>query len=181
MKKITIDVEDQASHIVKSLKKGVLVTTKHGDKVNAMTIGWGLLGIEWSRPIFVALVREHRFTNEMLQASGEFTVCIPQGEFDRKALGICGSTTGRDFDKIAKAGLTLVAPEKVSSPAIKELPLTLECRVVYSQVMDPGALAPEYRDACYPQDVDGSYPMANKDFHTLYHGEILAAYLIENE
>ena len=30
----------------------------------------------------------------------------------------------------------------------------------------------------YPQDVDGSYPMANRDPHTAYIGEIVAAYII---
>jgi hypothetical protein len=33
----------------------------------------------------------------------------------------------------------------------------------------------------YPQDVDGSYPMANRDFHTMYVGEIVDAYIITHE
>lgn len=30
----------------------------------------------------------------------------------------------------------------------------------------------------YPQDVDGTYPGANRDAHTVYIGEIVAAYMI---
>ena len=31
----------------------------------------------------------------------------------------------------------------------------------------------------YPQDVDGTYPMANRDLHTMYVGEIVDAYIIK--
>ena len=30
----------------------------------------------------------------------------------------------------------------------------------------------------YPQDVPGTHPMANRDFHTMYVGEIVDAYII---
>ena len=48
---------------------------------------------------------------------------------------------------------------------VKEAGLTLE---------EPQA----NRVSGYPQDVDGSYPMANRDPHTAYIGEIVAAYII---
>ena len=47
-----IDVLEHAAVIMKALSKGVLLTTKAGDKVNSMTISWGMLGIEWGKPIF---------------------------------------------------------------------------------------------------------------------------------
>ena len=58
-------------------------------------------GLVWEKPIFVAYVRDCRFTYEMLQKNPEFTVNIPVGEFDKKALGLLGSKSGRDMDKIA--------------------------------------------------------------------------------
>ena len=33
----------------------------------------------------------------------------------------------------------------------------------------------------YPQDVDGDYPMANRDPHTMYVGEIVDAYIIRED
>ncbi|MCB6314249.1 flavin reductase family protein, partial [Gordonibacter pamelaeae] len=71
-----------------------------------MTIGWGTLGIDWSSPVFVAYVREHRFTRELLDKNPEFTVNVPFGEYSKKILGICGSKCGRNLDKISEAGLT---------------------------------------------------------------------------
>lgn len=50
-----IEVFDYANEIMKSIKTGVLITTKAGDKVNSMTISWGTLGIEWGKMIFTQL------------------------------------------------------------------------------------------------------------------------------
>ena len=78
-----INVFDYAGHICESMKKGILITAKVGDKVNPMTIGWGTLGIQWGRPIFIAYVREHRYTYDMLEKNPEFTINVPIGEVDK--------------------------------------------------------------------------------------------------
>lgn len=87
--------------------------------------------------------------------------------------------SGRDIDKAAKAHLTLENPEKISVPGIKEYPLTLECKVLYSQRQELESIPDDIREKMYPQDVDGTYPMANRDAHTAYIGEIVAAYIIK--
>ena len=109
MKKI-IDAFDYAGDICKAMKKGILLTTKADGQVNTMTIGWGTMGVEWGKPIFVAYVRGSRYTHQMIEKSGEFTVNIPIGEFDSKILGICGTKSGRDMDKIKELNLTLEEP-----------------------------------------------------------------------
>ena len=83
------------------------------------------------------------------------------------------------LDKIAEAGLTLVASEKISVPAVKELPLTLECKIVYQQKQELPAIIEEYRTKFYPQDVDGAAVGANRDAHIAYYGEIVNAYILE--
>ncbi|MDR7811215.1 flavin reductase family protein [Lacrimispora sp.] len=174
-----IEVFDYTNEIMKALKTGVLLTTKADDKVNSMTISWGTLGIEWSRPIFTVFVRENRFTKFQLEKNPEFTINIPYGDFDKKILGVCGTKSGHSTDKTKELNLTLETPNTISVPGIKELPLTLECRVVYKQKQDEHEITEEYRNAFYPQDVDSSFHGANKDFHTAYYGEILSAYMIE--
>lgn len=174
-----IQIWDYAGEIMNALKKGVLITTRSGEKVNSMTISWGTLGIEWGKPIFTVFIRENRFTRTLLEQNPEFTINIPYGEFDKKILSICGTKTGRDGDKISMAGLTPETPETVSVPAIRELPLTLECRVIYKQKQDPQAITEENKQKFYPQNVDSSYHSANQDYHTAYYGEIVAAYMIE--
>ena len=180
MKK-NVDVFDYAGDICKAMKKGVLLTTSDGQKVNTMTIGWGMLGLEWGKPIFIALVRESRFTKGLLDKNGEFTVNIPWGETDSRILSYCGTKSGADTNKIDDLKLTLDNPISVSVPAIQELPLTLECRVLYRQTQDLSAMPTEIVQRFYPQDVDGSYPGSNQDVHIAYYAEIVNAYLIEKD
>jgi flavin reductase (DIM6/NTAB) family NADH-FMN oxidoreductase RutF len=174
-----IEVFDYATEIMKAVKTGVLLTTKADDKVNSMTISWGTLGIEWSKPIFTVFVRESRFTKHQLEKNPEFTINIPYGAFDKKILETCGTKSGRAIDKIKELNLTLEASNNVSVPAIKELPLTLECKVIYRQKQDEREITEENKNIFYPQDVDGSFHGANKDLHTAYYGEIVSAYIIE--
>ena len=169
-----IDAFEFAGHICKAMKCGILLTTKAGDQVNTMTIGWGKIGIEWNKPVFIAYVRETRFTKLLLEESGEFTVNIPYGDFDRNILGYCGKYSGRDTDKIRDLHLELVESEMVHAPGIRQLPLTLECKVIYKQQQDLQKL---------PKDViDRFYPIVNEtgfqDYHIAYYGEIVNAYLI---
>ncbi len=178
-----VDPLEQAARIAQALPKGVLLTTKAGDKVDTMTIGWGAVGVCWARPVFTAYVRTGRFTHELLDRNAEFTVNIPDAETSRKILGVAGTATGRLTDKVADLGLTLVEPKAVSVPAIKELPLTLECRVIYRQDQDLAALDPQIVAKSYPDvpgvNPDGSNNSANRDVHTVFMGEIVAAYEIE--
>ena len=103
--KRTVDYSDYATQIVKAIPKGILLTTKAGEKVNAMTIGWGTLGTNWSRPVFVAYVRRHRSTIALLDQNPEFTINVPLEErpSDRKIIGICGSER-RDKVNSASSG-----------------------------------------------------------------------------
>ncbi len=174
-----INVFDYANEILNGVKKGVVITTKTEEKVNSMAISWGTLGIQWNKPVFITFVRENRFTRKQLEESGEFTVNIPLGDFDKKIIGVTGTKSGYNTDKIAELGLTLVDGIEVNAPAIKELPLTLECKIVYKQLQDKEAVSEENRKDHYPSDVDSSHHAANKDYHIAYYGEIVKAYIIE--
>ena len=107
----------------------------------------------------------------MLDECREFTINVPVGAYRRKILGICGSKSGRDTDKIVAAGLTPMEPEVISVPGIKELPLTLECRVLYRQEQE----SDQFNDEITRQ----FYTMETGD-HICYYGEIVAAYIIED-
>lgn len=170
-----VDAFEYAGTICSAMKKGILLTTKAGDFVNTMTIGWGKIGIEWNRPIFIAYVRESRYTKDMLDRSGEFTVNVPIGAVDGNILAYCGKQSGRDTDKIRDLNLTLVESDIVNVPGIQELPLTLECKVIYRQLQDLNAVQPQHLDRFYPHTSETD----SRDPHIAYYGEIVNAYLIE--
>ena len=164
-----INVWDYAGHIMEHIDAGILLTTKADGQVDTMTIGWGTMGIQWGKPIFIAYVRESRYTKTLVDKNPEFTINVPYGEYDKSILGFCGTKSGRDTDKIKELGLHLEEGETVSVPAIRELPLTLECKVIYKQEQIKEAIAPDALARYYPEG----------DFHTAYYGQITDAYIVE--
>ena len=170
-----IQVWDYAGAILQAMEKGILLTTKADGKVNTMTIGWGKLGIVWGKPVFIAYVRESRHTKAMLDNTLEFTVNVPVNGCDKRILSVCGTKSGRDMDKIQELNLTLEEPQSIGVPAIRELPLTLECKVIYRQAQDPEAINREATDRYYPKNQQ--FPEG--DYHTAYFGQITAAYIVE--
>lgn len=174
-----IDLNDYVGTIYKQLPKGILVTTEADGKVDTMTIGWGAIGIDWGKPVFTAYIRCSRKTHENLLKHGEFTVNIPLDDSANKLLGFAGTHSGKNIDKIHEMGVHLEEGETVSVPGIRELPLTLECKVVYKQDQELSLIKDDYRKKYYPEDVDSSACGANKDPHTAFYGEITAAYIIE--
>ncbi|BEU87153.1 flavin reductase family protein [Selenomonas sp. TAMA-11512] len=173
---------ERIGDIMQAVQKGVLLTTKSGDTVNTMTISWGAAGIEWGKPVFIAFLREGRFTRTLLEKNQEFTVNMAMDPAQAKTLMQAGRSSGRDGSKIEKLGLTLADAQEISVPAIREFPMTLECKVV-SRVMQGEDTYTEhgkgFLKTMYPQDVPSTEYGANRDFHVIYVAEIVKAYVIE--
>ena len=126
-----IDVYEHMGEILKGVKSGALVTGKADDRVNSMTISWGMVGIEWAKPVFVTFIRESRFTRSLIEKNGEFTVNIPVDDSAKKILTFCGSKSGRDVDKWSEMHLTRGnAQTLIYAPIIEESPVNIECQVV---------------------------------------------------
>lgn len=164
MPKTSVAYTDYLAETVSALADpGCLLATQGRDgTANAMTIGWGTLGIIWGRPVFVVLVRPSRHTWRLLEENGDFTVNVPPPEL-RKAVGFCGSRSGRDHDKFLATGLTPLPSQRVAAPIIEECPVAYECRTIHKNRVAPEALAPAVMKDCY----------RSGDFHTLYYGQIL--------
>ncbi|MCX7779933.1 MAG: flavin reductase family protein [Negativicutes bacterium] len=156
---------EQSEKALAILSKGAFLTTAYGGKVNTMTISWGSIGFIWGRPIFTVAVRPSRHTYALIEQSNEFTVSIPLADM-QQALALCGAKSGRDTDKFAAAGLATLPGRKVVTPVIAGDFLQYECKVVVKQALFPAAFSAEIASACY----------GSGDYHTVYFGEIVAAY-----
>ena len=144
---------------------GVLLSSvSRTGRPNVMTIGWGLVGTLWARPVFLIAVRPSRYTFQLIEDSGCFTVNVP-GEGMGEVLKFCGTESGRTVDKFKETKLTPLPGRKVASSAIAECIIHYECRVVHKDRLSHENLAPE---------IAGLYPRGG--FHTLYVGEIAATY-----
>lgn len=163
-----LDYMTIAEDAIKKIKKGAFLTVKAGDKLNTMTIGWATFGWIWQKPIMMVAVRSSRHTFGIIEAAGDFTVTVPRGDMDN-AIALCGSKSGRDMDKFKVGRLETSKGMKVVSPIIKTPGYHYECKIVYKTAMNPAFLDKNYAAALYPQ----------KDYHTLYFGEIVACYEID--
>lgn len=150
--------------VMTRIQKGAFLTVKAGEALNTMTIGWGLIGFIWRRPVFMAAVRDSRHTFSIIEKAADFTVSVP-GEAMKEALMFCGTKSGRDVDKFNACGLVAMAAQHTVSPVLKLKGIHLECLIRFKTPMDPGLLD------CALEEL---YPA--KDYHTLYFGEIVACY-----
>jgi flavin reductase (DIM6/NTAB) family NADH-FMN oxidoreductase RutF len=164
-----IDYMAVAQKAVTEIKNGAFLTVKSGESINTMTIGWVTLGYVWRKPIMMIAVRLSRHTFSIIETAEDFTVSIPSSDMKRKEIMFCGTKSGRDYNKFRECNLQILDSQKVVTPIIKVPGLHYECKIVYKSAMDPANLNNDYETALYPE----------KDYHTLYFGEIVDCYEIE--
>lgn len=144
-------------------KRWFLLTAGDMENHNTMTVAWGSIGTMWAKPFVQVVVRHSRYTFEFMNQHDTFTLCsFPEAY--KKDLGILGQKSGRDGDKIAETKLTAIPSEVIPAPSFKEADLSIECKKIYFQDMEPENFLADYIGDCYPQ----------KDYHRIYFGEILS-------
>jgi len=82
-----------------------LVTAGDKKKFNSMTISWGGFGVLWFKNVITIYLRPQRYTLEFLNKNDIFTVSFFDEKY-KKDLGILGSKSGRDCDKLSLTNLT---------------------------------------------------------------------------
>ncbi len=147
-------------------KEGAFLTSKNGEKINTMTISWGSVGFMWRKPVFMILVRPQRYTNTFIKNSKKFTISIPFGENLKKALGICGTKSGRDIDKEKEANISFIDGYDKEFVVVDKCNMYYECNVLYSNELKTEELPEDIRKDFYK---DG-------ETHILYFGEIINCY-----
>ena len=105
-------------------------------KRDLVTVAWA--GTVNSEPPMVSVsLRKERYSHGLISASGEFVVNLVDEGLAR-ATDFCGVRSGRDIDKAAELGLTLVEAEGLeAAPRVDGAPVSLHCRV--RQVLELGS------------------------------------------
>ena len=153
------------TRFIEAITHGGAFLSVGGPRPNTMTIGWGSIGDFWNRDVMTVAVRPSRFTHEILEREGEFTVSVPAADRPlSRELRFAGTVSGRDEDKFRGHGLTAAPAKSVGAPIVGECALHFECRVLCRTEMDH--MAPGVLPRFYP---DG-------DLHTLYLAEVVACY-----
>jgi flavin reductase (DIM6/NTAB) family NADH-FMN oxidoreductase RutF len=145
----------------------ILVCAQEGNpaSANPMTISWGTFGIMWEKPVVMVMVRPNRHSHHLISQGRDFTLNWMPTAF-RKAVNLCGQASGRDTNKWSAAGITAEpALSGLAAPVIKEAVLSLECRILYREDLDPKKfLQPKIKDL-----------YSANDYHSLYFGEVVEA------
>ena len=141
-------------------KEWALVTAGVPNHYNTMTISWGGLGTLWGKPVATVYVKPCRYTHDFMDENDLFTVSFYPEKY-RRALGLLGSLSGRDGDKVKMAGLT---PKALNgSVTFFEAKVTLLCKKIYRQDMDTSVMPAGVVEDYYKTEVP----------HTMYVGEVI--------
>ncbi len=142
----------------------MLITAGNREKANAMTAGWGGLGVLWGKDVAMVFVRDSRYTKEFLDREGTFSCSFFSPKY-KHALKYFGVASGRQEDKFKAAKLNLNYHDDV--PFADEGNLILICRkMAAAPIREEHFLLPEIKEKWYSGKDEGN-------FHTMYVGEIL--------
>ena len=123
-----LSVTEEVMQQIKSKGAFLVVKSEDDEKINVMTIGWAAIGFMWKKPIMTVMVRKSRFTHHIIEKASSFTVSIPTDDL-KEELNLCGTKSGRDFDKFKECNLTVVPAQKVDTPIINISGFHYECKI----------------------------------------------------
>lgn len=142
-----------------------LITAGTIDSYNTMTAAWGSFGVLWNKPVVQCFVRPTRHTYNFTEINESFTICFFDEKF-RDILNFCGTTSGRNTNKIKETGLIpLITPN--NNVYFEQAKLIIECRKIYYQDIIP--------DNFIDDRIYLEYPA--KDYHRSYIGEIIDCFV----
>ena len=154
-------IDDYNVNIFKKFNNDwALLTVGDKNRYNTMAISWGTLGTLWHKEVVIVFVRKSRYTHEFIENNEYFTVSFYSDKY-KKDLGILGSVSGRDKDKVS---LTKLTPEFLdNTTTFKEASETLVCKKIYMQDMDINSIPSDIKEKLY----------SDFDIHTIVVGEVV--------
>jgi len=149
-------------NIIKMLSEDwMLVTAGNDQNFSMMTASWGGLGRLYEKSIAMCFINPARNTFKLLETNDTYTFTF-YTEAYRDVLKYCGSTSGKDTDKVKGSGLTPITTPN-GSKAFSEAWLIIECKKMVSQSLIPEAL----------NDKGLKEEWAGKSMHKMFIGEII--------
>ncbi len=146
-------------------KEWALLTVGKKDHFNTMTISWGGMGTIWNKPVVTVYVKPIRYTYTFMENYDYFTISFYEEKY-KKDLGILGSKSGRDVDKMA---LTEFTPEFLEhSVTFQEAQITLLCKKIYEQDLDINHI---HKNSLTESEMERFYK--TEPMHRMYIGEVI--------
>lgn len=141
-------------------KKWALLTAGSIDNFNMMTISWGGFGTLWNKPVATVYVRTSRYTHDYMEDNDYFTISFYPDQY-KEMLGVMGSKSGRDMDKMKDSGIT--ATDASGSVTFEEAEVTVVCKKLFRQELAVENIPADLAERLYAGDAP----------HDMYIGEVV--------
>ena len=159
-----IDIKDLNWNAFQAIGKDwMLITAGDQSAVNTMTASWGGIGVLWGTDVVTAYIRPQRYTKEFVDQQKCFSLSFFDGH--KKELGVLGSVSGRDANKIKDVDFHITYLEDV--PTFEEAHLVFIVEKLYEDTIKPECFLDRSLDTRW-------YP--DKDYHTMYVAKIKSIY-----
>ena len=110
-------------------RPAVLVTCcDRAGSANVLSVAWQT-PLSHDPPMLGVSITSRRFSHHMIVETGEFAINVVEHGM-REAVVYCGTVSGRDEDKLSKAGLKLLPAHSIRPPLIEAALAHLECQLV---------------------------------------------------
>ncbi|MDE6953319.1 MAG: flavin reductase family protein [Erysipelotrichales bacterium] len=146
-------------------KEWMLITAGDETKVNTMTASWGGVGVLWNENVVSAYIRPQRYTKKFVDEQQCFSLSFFNGNY-KKELGILGSVSGKDSDKIKDVDFHVTYLDGV--PTFEEASFVFIVEKIYEDILKTDCFIDKSLD-------EKNYP--NQDYHTIYIAKIKAVYV----
>lgn len=171
MNRVKIEPNQIQSNVIDLIaRQWMLITAGTADKFNTMTASWGGVGYLWNKPVAYIFIRPERYTYQFVESKSTFSLSFFGSEY-KKILSLLGSKSGRDIDKMAIDGLTPYFTE-LGTPAFEQSLLTLECRKLYSTMLNEDDFVDSAQFKAW-------YGGEHGNLHRMYVGEIINVWVKE--
>lgn len=124
-----------------------------------MTIGWGTIGILWSKPVVTVFIHKTRYSKHLFDKESKFSVCFLSNKYNEQ-IALFGSKSGRDMDKIKESNLDLTIENDYAY--FNDSELVIKAKKIGQTDFDKNHIDVERIKKWYDQD----------GVHTIYIGEI---------
>lgn len=141
-----------------------LITVTSPSEVNMMTAAWGSIGVMWNKPIFNIVVRNTRYTYQLLEKADSFTCSFFSSDYSEQ-LTYCGRHSGRDVNKAKETGLTPIEIDGNTSSKVftfEQAHTAFCCNIA--------SITPIQPEHFVDSSIEKHY--LSKDYHTMFTGYI---------
>lgn len=117
----------QASHLTSPNPVTVVFTEKPDGSTNLATVSWWTY-LSFNPNMIAFAMAKTSYSGERVRETGNVIVTVPGAEIADAVMG-CGSTTGRNTDKVGKFGIELASVEgsKIQIPAYSRV--AIQCHM----------------------------------------------------